>query len=185
MRKDFGKKPWLYLLPVLIVGTYDPDGTPNAMNAAWGGLYDSDQVVLCLSAGHKTTHNIEEREAFTVSFATADQMAACDYVGMVSGSDTPDKLAKTGWHVTKSSKVDAPLFDELPLTLECRYLKTNEDGNIIGEIVNVTADESILGAGGKPDAARLRPISFDPVANTYRVLGENVGRAFHDGAKLK
>ena len=117
MRKDFGKKPWLYPLPVLIVGTYDPDGTPNAMNAAWGGLYDSDQVVLCLSAGHKTTHNIEEREAFTVSFATADQMAACDYVGMVSGNDTPDKLAKTGWHVTKSSKVDAPLFDELPLTL--------------------------------------------------------------------
>ena len=117
MRRDFGKKPWLYPLPVLIVGTYNPDGTPNAMNAAWGGLYDSDQVVLCLSAGHKTTHNIEEREAFTVSFATADQMAACDYVGMVSGSDTPDKLAKTGWHVTKSSKVDAPLFDELPLTL--------------------------------------------------------------------
>ena len=112
-------------------------------------------------------------------------MAACDYVGMVSGNDTPDKLAKTGWHVTKSSKVDAPLFDKLPLTLECRYLKTNEDGNIIGEIVNVTADESILGADGKPDAARLRPISFDPVANTYRVLGENVGRAFHDGAKLK
>ena len=134
MRKDFGKKPWLYPLPVLIVGTYNPDGTPNAMNAAWGGLYDSDQVVLCLSAGHKTTHNIEEREAFTVSFATADQMAACDYVGMVSGNDTSDKLAKTGWHVTKSSKVDAPLFDELPLTLECRYLKHNEDGNIIGEM---------------------------------------------------
>ena len=185
MRKDFGKKPWLYPLPVLIVGTYNPDGTPNAMNAAWGGLYDSDQVVLCLSAGHKTTHNIEEREAFTVSFATADQMAACDYVGMVSGNDTSDKLAKTGWHVTKSSRVDAPLFDELPLTLECRYLKHNEDGNIIGEIVNVTADESILDADGKPDAAKLCPISFDPVANTYRVLGENVGQAFHDGAKLK
>ena len=112
-------------------------------------------------------------------------MAACDYVGMVSGNDTSDKLAKTGWHVTKSSKVDAPLFDELPLTLECRYLKHNEDGNIIGEIVNVTADESILDADGKPDAAKLRPISFDPVANTYRVLGENVGQAFHDGAKLK
>lgn len=122
MRKDFGKKPWLYPLPVLIIGTYDPDGTPNAMNAAWGGLYDSDQVVLCLSAGHKTTHNIEERKAFTVSFGTAGQMTACDYVGMASGNDTPDKIARTGWHVTKSSKVDAPLFDELPMAFECRYL---------------------------------------------------------------
>lgn len=185
MRKDFGAKPWLYPLPVLIIGTYNPDGTPNAMNAAWGGLYDGGQVVLCLSAGHKTTRSIEARGAFTVSFATAGQTAACDYVGLVSGNDTNGKIEKAGWHAARSGRVDAPLFDELPLALECRFLKRTGDGNIVGEIVNVSADESILGADGKPDAGKLRPIAFDPVANTYRVLGEAVGRAFRDGEALK
>ncbi len=185
MRKDFGSKPWVYPLPVLIIGTYDENGKANAMNAAWGGMYDTDQVILCLSAGHKTTKNILAKGAFTVSFADAAHVVEADYVGIVSANEEPDKLAKAGFHTTKSSHVDAPLIVELPVALECSYLKSTEDGNIIGKIVNVSADESVLDAGGKIDPAKLRPISFDPVNNAYLVLGEKVGNAFSDGAKLR
>ena len=185
MRKDFGKKPWFYPLPVLIVGTYDENGKADAMNAAWGGIYESDQVVLCLSAGHKTTRNIKVKKAFTVSFADAAHVKEADYVGLVSGGSTPDKLEKAGFHPVRSSFVDAPVFDELPMALECRLVKFNEDGNIVGEIVNVSADEKILNGDGAIDPDKLRPISFDPVHNAYRVLGERVGSAFRDGNALK
>ncbi|HIQ58176.1 MAG TPA: flavin reductase family protein [Candidatus Merdivicinus intestinavium] len=185
MRKDFGKKSWVYPLPVLIIGTYDEDGKPDAMNAAWGGLYDADKVVLCLSAGHKTTANIKSRKAFTVSFATAAHVVEADYVGMVSANTQPDKLEKAGLHTTKSIHVDAPLINEFPMALECRFLKVNEDGNIIGEIVNVSADESVLGADGNIDVSKLDPITFDPVHNAYLRLGKAVGSAFRDGAALK
>ena len=185
MRKNFGTKAWFYPLPVLIIGTYNEDGTADAMNAAWGGLYDADKVVLCLSAGHKTTKNIQAKGAFTVSFADAAHVVPSDYVGMVSGNDEPRKLEKSGFHVTKSEYVDAPLIDELPVALECRFLKINEDGNVIGQIVNVCADESVLGADGSIDLTKFRPISFEPVHNSYHVLGEKVGNAFQDGAQLK
>ena len=185
MRKDFGKKSWVYPLPVLIIGTYDEDGKPDAMNAAWGGLNDADKVVLCLSAGHKTTANIKSRKAFTVSFATAAHVVEADYVGMVSANTQPDKLEKAGLHTTKSIHVDAPLINEFPMALECRFLKVNEDGNIIGEIVNVSADESVLGADGNIDVSKLDPITFDPVHNAYLRLGKAVGSAFRDGAALK
>ena len=185
MRKDFGKKSWVYPLPVLIIGTYDEDGKPDAMNAAGGGLYDADKVVLCLSAGHKTTANIKSRKAFTVSFATAAHVVEADYVGMVSANTQPDKLEKAGLHTTKSIHVDAPLINEFPMALECRFLKVNEDGNIIGEIVNVSADESVLGADGNIDVSKLDPITFDPVRNAYLRLGKAVGSAFRDGAALK
>ncbi len=185
MRKDFGKKTWMYPLPVLIVGTYDENGNADAMNAAWGGIYDTDTVVLCLSADHKTTKNIRAKGAFTVSFADEAHTAACDYLGIVSGNDVPDKLSKAGFTVSKGGHVDAPVINELPMTLECRLVKFNEDGNVIGEIVNVSADESVLGENGKVDPAKLRPITFDPVNNGYLVLGERVGNAFFDGAKIK
>ncbi|WP_299966874.1 flavin reductase family protein [uncultured Oscillibacter sp.] len=185
MRKNFGANPWFYPLPVLIIGTYGEDGTADAMNAAWGGLYDRDKVELCLSAGHKTTRNIKARGAFTVSFADVAHVAEADYVGLVSANQEARKLEKAGLHTTKSEFVDAPLIDEFPLTLECRLLKVTEDGNIIGQIVNVSADQRILGADGKPDPAKLRAIAFDPVENGYLVLGERVGNAFSDGAKLK
>ncbi len=183
MRKNFGTKSWFYPLPVLIIGTYSEDGTADAMNAAWGGLYDADKVVLCLSAGHKTTANIKARKAFTVSFADAAHVVASDYVGMVSANKEPHKLEKAGLHVTKSEWVDAPLIDELPVALECRLIKVNEDGNIIGQIVNVSADESVLDAEGSIDLAKFRPISFEPAHNAYHVLGEKVGNAFKDGAQ--
>lgn len=185
MRKDFGKKTWFYPLPVLIVGSYDESGKPDAMNAAWGGIYDRDHVILCLSAGHKTTENIRAKGAFTVSFADAAHVVEADYVGLVSANDVADKLEKAGFHTTPSRHVDAPIIDELPMTLECRLVKFNEDGNIIGEIVNVSADERILDADGVIDPAKLEAISFDPVHNAYRKLGEKVGNAFRDGGKLK
>ena len=160
MRKNFGTKSWFYPLPVLIVGTYNEDGTADAMNAAWGGLYDADKVILCLSAGHRTTKNIQARGAFTVSFADAAHVVPSDYVGMVSANSEPQKIAKSGFHTVKSGFVDAPLIDELPVALECQLLKVNEDGNIIGRIVNVSADESVL-TDGSIDLAKFRPLSFE------------------------
>lgn len=185
MRKNFGSKSWFYPLPVLIIGTYNEDGTPNAMNAAWGGLYDSDKVVLCLSAGHKTTKNIRARGAFTVAFADEAHVVPADYVGMASGNREPNKMNKAGFHTTRSEFVDAPLIEELPVALECTFLKANEDGNLIGQIVNVSIDESVLDSDGKLDMSKFRPISFEPANNGYHVLGERVGNAFSDGGRLK
>ena len=184
MRKNFGVKSWLYPQPVLIVGTYDAEGNPDAMNAAWGGQYSSNQVMLALGK-HKSTENIRQKGAFTVNFATASQVVASDYVGIVSANDEPDKMKKSGFTTTKSEFVDAPLINELPLALECKLVKFNEDGKVIGEIVNVCADESILDEAGNIDAAKLDAIIFDPANATYLKLGEKVGNAFQDGAKLK
>ena len=185
MRKDFGAKTWLYPMPVLIVGTYDENGKPNAMNAAWGGIYDTNQVMLCLSHSHKTTENIKKTGAFTVSFATSGTVVPCDYVGLVSANDHADKFEKAGFHATKSKDVNAPIIEELPMTLACKLVKFNEDGICIGQIVNVSADESILDADGKIDAAKLDPISFDAASNAYWNLGKKVGQAFSDGKKIQ
>lgn len=185
MRKNFGAKTWLYPMPVLIIGTYDENGTPNAMNAAWGGIYDTNQVMVCLADDHKTTENIKKTGAFTVSFATEKTVEPCDYVGIVSANDVPDKFAHAGFHATKSEYVNAPIIEELPMTVECRLLKFNEDGICIGEIVNVSADESILGENGKVDAKKLDPIIYDSVTHAYWNLGEKVGQAFSDGKKIK
>lgn len=184
MRKDFGAKTWLYPQPVLIIATYDENGNADAMNAAWGGVYDSNQIVLCLSEGHKTYKNIMLRKAFTVSMATANTVVPCDYVGIVSANKEPEKLAKAGFTTIKSDTVDAPIINELPMTLECKFIKCNEDGNVIGEIVNISADESILDENGSIDPAKLQPICFDSVTMSYHVLGEKVGNAFADGKKL-
>lgn len=186
MRKDFSPNPWFYPLPVLIIGTYDENGVPDAMNAAWGGLYDADKVILCLSAGHKTTKNIKAKGAFTVAFGTAEQVVECDYVGVESGNKEPRKVEKAGFHVTKSAHVDAPIFDELPVAFECKLLEVTDNGNIIGQIVNISVDDNVLTADGKGvDAAKAGFISFDPCANTYVKLGQVVGKAFSDGAQIQ
>lgn len=185
MRKNFGAKPLLYPQPVFIIGSYDENGVADAMNAAWGGISEANEISMCLSAGHKTVKNILKRGAFTVSMATADTVVPCDYVGMVSGNDVPDKLEKAGFHTVKSEFVDAPLIEELPLTVECRLISYNpETCRMVGEIVNVCAQESIL-TDGNIDPMKLRPITFDGANNTYQVLGEKVGNAFSDGAALK
>lgn len=186
MRKNFGVKPWSYPQPVWILAAYDENGIPDAMNAAWGGISEENQLSICISAEHKTTANLLARKAFTVSMATVDQVVACDYVGIVSGNNVKDKLAKTGWHLSKSSFVDAPLIDELPMTIECRLISYDpESCRLIGEIVNVSAEESVLDENGKIDPEKLQPITFDPVHNTYRKLGDVVGKAFRDGVQLK
>ena len=186
MRKNFGSKPMCYPMPVYIIATYNADGTPNAMNAAWGGISEENEITICVDSGHKTAENLLARKAFTVSMATASQMAACDYVGIVSGNKEPDKFAKAGFHATKSPFVDAPLIDELPMALECEVISYDvETCRLVGRIVNVCADESVLGENGKVDVAKLQPITFDPVNHHYLALGEKVGQAFHDGMALK
>lgn len=185
MRKNFGAKTWLYPMPVLIVGTYDEKGTPNAMNAAWGGIYDTDQVMVCLAHDHKTTDNIKKTGSFTLSFATVNTVAPCDYVGIVSANDVPDKFSRAGFHAIPSEYVNAPIIEQLPMTVECKLIKFNEDGICVGEIVNVSADESVLDKSGKVDAKKLAPISYDSVTHAYWGLGEKVGQAFFDGKKIK
>ena len=185
MRKNFGTKTWLYPMPVLIVGTYDEEKNPNAMNAAWGGIYDTNQVMVCLADDHKTTENIKKTGAFTVSFATVSTVVSCDYVGIVSANDEPNKFAKAGFHAEESEFVNAPIIKELPMTVECKLLKFNEDGICIGEIVNVSADESVLDDNGKIDAKKLDPIIYDSSSHAYWSFGEKVGKAFSDGKKIK
>ena len=185
MRKNFGPKPILYPQPVFIIAAYDEAGVPNAMNAAWGGISEEDEVSICLSPDHKTVKNILATGAFTVSMATVSQLVPCDYVGVVSGNQVPDKFEKAGFHAVRSQFVNAPLIEELPMAVECTLTSYDpESCRMVGKVVNVCADESIL-TSGKIDPAKLQPIVFDGVHHTYHVLGEQVGRAFFDGTKLK
>ena len=179
---DFGAKPMLFPMPVLIIGTYDKDGVPDAMNAAWGMITDFGEISISLSE-HKTTENLAQTGAFTVSFATEDTVVACDYVGVESANKVPDKFEKAGFHAVKSSRVNAPLIEELPVALECK-VKSFEDGILVGEIVNVTAEESVV-TDGKIDIKKLKPISYNPADNTYVALGDVAGKAFSDGLALK
>lgn len=186
MRKNFGAKPWTYPQPVFIIGTYDEQGKPDAMNAAWGGIDYDDRINLCLSAGHKTVKNLLTTKAFTVSMGTADKMVECDYVGIVSGNNVADKLEKAGLHTVKAEFVNAPLIVELPMAVECELVSYDaETCHLVGRIINVSADESILDEKGKIDPAKLRPIVFDPVHNDYLEIGGKVGNAFKDGLQLK
>lgn len=182
MRKNLGAKPIIYPMPVLIIGTFDENGNPNAMNAAWGGISEETEISICVDDGHKTAENVVKSGAFTVSIADVENLVACDYVGIVSGNKAPDKISKTGWHIMKSDLVNAPIFDELPLTLECELISYDEKScRLVGKIINVCADERILDDNGKVDLNKFTPITYDPVNHTYRKLGEVVGRAFTEG----
>ena len=185
MRKNFGAKPILYPQPVFIIATYDEAGVPDAMNAAWGGISEENEISICISEDHKTTENILKRGAFTVSMATEDTVIPCDYVGIVSANDVPDKFSRAGFHAQKSEFVDAPVISELPMAVECKLKSYDaENCRLVGEILNVSADERVL-TDGKIDPKKLRPICFDGANHTYLSLGEIVGRAFSDGLKLK
>lgn len=186
MRKNFGAKPYTYPQPVYIIATYDEEGNPDAMNAAWGGISDDTEISFCLSAGHKTVKNLLQRKAFTVSMADADHMTSCDYVGIASGNDTPDKFEKAGFHAMKSEFVDAPLIEELSVAVECRLISYDQEtGHLVGEIVNVSVDERALNEEGKVDVKKVAPITFDPFNNAYYRIGEKVGDAFSAGFALK
>lgn len=187
MRKDFGSQTWLFPMPVLIIGTYNENNEPDAMNAAWGGTYDTNQIIICLSS-HQTTDNIRNKKAFTVAFATKETVTASDYVGIVSFKKEKDKIKKSGLRFEKAPHIDAPLFTDYPLTLECELVEIINEGegggNIIGKIVNVSVDESIVENGQvNPDKAHF--LVFDPVKAEYKEIGETVANAFREGMKLR
>lgn len=185
MKKDLGKKPYLFPMPVLIIGTYSEDGTPDAMNAAWGTICDYYKIALFLRADHKTTQNIIARKSFTVAIADEKHVVACDFVGIVSANNDKEKIKKTGFTLTKSKNVDAPVIEDLPLTLECTLDHIDEaEGCVYGEIVNVLADESVL-TDGKVDFTKLHAIAYDSANNGYYAMGNKVGTAFKDGLSLK
>lgn len=184
MRKDFGSKPYLYPQLVMIVGTYDKEGKPNVMNAAWGGMADYDKVMVCMSS-HKTTENIEFTKEFTISIGDVNHVVECDYVGIVSQNKEPNKMEKSGFTTSKASFVNAPIINELPLCLECQLIKIIEEDLYIAKIVNVNADESILDEKGNISLEKFTPISYDPATHGYYKVEGRVGNAFSDGNKLK
>lgn len=186
MRKSFGANAYCYPMPVLMLAVYDEKGGIQMMNAAWGGISGSAEMTLCVSPGHRTVKEIRRKKEFTISMGDAAHVTECDYLGIVSGNDVPDKVTRAGFYGSAAAHVDAPVIDELPMTLECRLKSYDEESHhLVAEIVDVCADESILGSDGSIDPALLRPITYDPVNHTYRVLGEVVGTAFGEGEKLK
>ena len=186
MKKNLGAKTALYPMPVLIIATYDKDGIPDAMNAAWGGISDTNEIGICLSKEHKTVANILERKAFTVSVADVENLIACDYVGIVSANDVNDKIERSGFHCTKSEFVDAPLIDELKFTLECELISYDEKtSHLYGKIVNLSVDTSILDDKDNVDLQKFKPITYDPINHNYIVLGAAAGKAFASGLVLK
>ena len=183
-RKNFGAKPFSYPQPVWIIATYDENGRPNAMNAAWGGISEMHEVSVCLSPEHKTCKNFAITGAFTISMADAAHVAGCDYVGIVSGNKDNDKFAKAGFTATKSELVNAPIINELAVCMECRVVSFDRETCILkGEIVNVSVDEAAI-TDGKVDVGKVQPICFDPFNNTYHVIGEKVGDAWGSGKEL-
>lgn len=184
MRKNLGVKPYLYPQLVMIIGTYDKDGKPNAMNAAWGGMADYDKIFVCMSS-HKTTENIEITKEFSVSIGDASHVVECDYVGIVSANQEVSKMEKSKFTTSKAEFVNAPIINELPLCLECKLIKVLEEDLYLAQIVNVNADESILDENGKVSLEKFIPISYDPSTHGYYKVSGRVGNAFKDGNKLK
>jgi len=187
MKKNIKTTEAIFPMPVLMIATYNEDGTVDVMNAAWGMMLDRDQVALNLTETHKTVKNIKERKAFTVSIADAKHVKEADYLGMVSGNNTPDKFEKSGLSFTKSENVDAPIINEFPICMECEFIEyqSNEYGcGVIGKIVNVSAEENIM-TDGNVDITKLEAIAFDPYTHGYYKVTERVGNAFKDGLELK
>lgn len=186
--KDFGPKPWLLPQPVLIIGTYDGQGYPNAMNAAWAGQWDMHEIMISMGA-HATTDNLNHNGEFTVAFATKETLVAADYVGIVSAKNEASKMTRVGWNIEKALQVNAPVFTDFPLTMECRIKRKLDESAtgyyIIAEIVDIHCREEYLAADGKPDIEKMHLVTFDPIHNGYIELGQRVGNAFSDGKKLK
>lgn len=190
MRKSFGKKGMFTApLPVLLVGTYDENGVANLMNVAWGGQCSEHHVALNLGHERQTLENMRLKKEFTVMFATEETMVQADYVGIVSGLKVHDKVAKSGLTPMKAEMVDAPAFEELPVTLECRLASIREEKTgevrVTGEVINLSADESVLNEKGKVDFDKFHPICFDQATLKYRRIGEVVGNAFVEGNKIR
>lgn len=187
MRRNIKTTEAIFPMPVLMVATYNEDGTVNVMNAAWGTMIDRDIVILNLTQTHKTVKNIMERKAFTVSIADAEHVVEADYFGVVSGNSTVNKFENSGLTAEKSTNVDAPIINEFPICMECVFIEY-QDGDygcgVVGKVVNVTADESVM-IGEKVDIASVNAIAFDPYTHGYYKVTQRVGNAFSDGLKLK
>jgi len=186
MRKNIKTTEAIFPMPVLMIATYNEDGSVDVMNAAWGTMLERDHVILNLTETHKTVKNIKERKAFTVSIADAKHVVEADYLGIVSGNNTPDKFEKTGLTVTKSENVDAPIINEFPICMECEFIEYQDDEygcGVIGKVVNVSADESVM-TGDNVDISLVNAIAFDPYTHGYYEVGKRVGNAFNDGKKL-
>lgn len=186
--KSFAPKPWVMPQPVLIIGTYNENGVANAMNAAWGGQWDMKEIMISMGK-HATTDNLKRNSEFTVAFATRKTMVASDFVGIVSAKNNPDKMEKTGWNIKKATMVDAPVFTDFPMTLECRIKEKYDESDtgyyLVAEIVNILVDEKYLAEDGNPDIEKMELVVFDPVHHGYIQLGHKVGQAFSDGKALK
>lgn len=186
MRKNIKTTEAIFPMPVLMVATYNEDGSVDVMNAAWGTMLERDHVILNLTETHKTVKNIKERKAFTVSIADAKHVIEADYLGIVSGNNTPNKFEKTGLTTTKSQNVDAPIINEFPICMECEFIEYQDDEygcGVIGKVVNVSADESVM-SGENVDISLVNAIAFEPYTHGYYEVGKRVGNAFSDGKKL-
>lgn len=187
MLKDLGVKPYTFPMPVLMIATYGEDGKVDVMNMAWGGVCAENMVALNIDEDHKTSENIKKRGAFTLSIADVAHIEEADFFGIATGNKMEDKFERTGMHAVKSARVDAPVIEEFPLTLECKVAElqhTSYGFRVLGEIVNVLADEKVLDEKGKVDPAKLGAFVFDQFQSGYYAVGEKVGQAWHSGAKL-
>ena len=187
MKKDLGVKPYLFPMPVLMISTYNEDDSVDVMNMAWGGICANNMVALNIDEDHKTSENIKKRGAFTLSIADIDHIRESDFFGIASANKMPDKFERSGLHAVKSSRVDAPVVEEYPVTLECKAVELQQTAygfRVLGEIVNVLADESVLDEQGKVDPSRLNAFVFDQFQNGYYAIGEKVGQAWNSGAEF-
>lgn len=187
MRKNLGVQPALFPMPVTIVAAYDAEGTVCALNAAWAQICDTDKIALFIDADNKTTQNILETKAFTVSVASVPTMEVADFLGIASGNTMPDKFARTGYHATESTFVHAPVIEEFPVTMECSLAEVVETENlyaIVGKIHNVSAIEQVLDSDGKVDPEKIQALLFDQFRSGYYTIGEKVGKAWNAGKGL-
>ena len=187
MKKDLGVLQAVYPMPVLMIATYDENGKVDVMNAAWGNICSPDKIALFIGEAHKTTKNIRKVKAFTVSLADKDHIDEADFFGIASGNDMEDKFERTGFTARKSDKVNAPIIEEFPLVVECELAEIVETENlhaVVGKIVNVSAEESVLDENGKVDPSRLNALAFDNFQSGYYELGAKVAQAWSNGKRL-
>lgn len=187
MKKDLGVQPALYPMPVLMIATYNEDETVDVMNMAWGGVCARDMVALNISRGHRTAKNIEARGAFTLSVADVAHLDESDYFGIASGNKVADKFERTGMTAVRSERVDAPVVQEYPITLECSVVEMQDQPyglRVLGRIENVLADDAVLDESGRVDPARLNAFAFDQFQSGYYAMGEKVGQAWESGKRL-
>ena len=187
MKKNLGVIPAVYPMPVLMVAAYDANEKVNVMNVAWGQICDMDKVILFIGEGKKTWLNIKESKAFTVALADETHVAEADFFGIASGNKMNDKFERTGYHAVKSDRVNAPIIEEFPVVMECElleFLDTEHVSGIVGKIVNVKAEESVLSENGKIDPKKLHALMFDQFQNGYYCTGEQIATACNAGAGL-